>query len=185
MLSNPLPGSTMDVQQVSHAYGNITCLAWVSNVWFFTIVKMCWKNDVIRSGISPRLRQLSAGSQLYKCARAKCKTVYACACHGLSQDLDRGCPNEGFINFWVSKVWYKVHTTNETNNIHLQMLLFYASNCFVWIIIGVTLHNMHYLLKLSSSANPALNFWVFKLSENSVLGVQMTRWTHRWLRLAL
>ena len=20
-------------------------------------------------------------------------------------------PNEGFIDFWVSKVWYKVHTT--------------------------------------------------------------------------
>ena len=40
---------------------------------------------------------------------------------------------------------------------------------------------MHYLLELSSSANPDLNFWVSKLSKNSVLGVQMTCWTHRWL----
>ena len=40
---------------------------------------------------------------------------------------------------------------------------------------------MHYFLKLSSSANPDLNFWLSKLSKNSVLGVQMTRWTHRWL----
>ena len=40
---------------------------------------------------------------------------------------------------------------------------------------------MHYLLELSSPANPDLNFWVSKLSKNSVLGVQMTRWTHRWL----
>ena len=34
---------------------------------------------------------------------------------------------------------------------------------------------MHYLLKMSSSANPDLKFWVSKLSKNSVLGVQMTR----------
>ena len=40
---------------------------------------------------------------------------------------------------------------------------------------------MHYLLILSSSANHDLNFWVSKLSKNGVLGVQMTRWTHRWL----
>ena len=41
---------------------------------------------------------------------------------GLSQDL---CPNEGFIDIWVSKVWYKVHTTNEINHINLQILPFY------------------------------------------------------------
>ena len=40
---------------------------------------------------------------------------------------------------------------------------------------------MHYLLELASSANPDLNFWVSKLSKNSVLGVQMMRWTHKWL----
>ena len=40
---------------------------------------------------------------------------------------------------------------------------------------------MHYLLELSSSANPDQNFWVSKLSKNSVLGAQMTCWTHRWL----
>ena len=44
--------------------------------------------------------------------------------HGLSQDLETGCPNEGFIDFWVSKVWYKVHSTNEINHIYLQILLF-------------------------------------------------------------
>ena len=31
---------------------------------------------------------------------------------------------EGFIDFWVSKVWYKVHITNEINPIYLQILLF-------------------------------------------------------------
>ena len=44
--------------------------------------------------------------------------------HSLSQDLETGCPNRSFIDFWVSKVWYKVHTTNEINPIHLQILLF-------------------------------------------------------------
>ena len=44
--------------------------------------------------------------------------------HGLSQDLETGCPNRGFIDFWESKVWYKVHTTNEMNPIYLQILLF-------------------------------------------------------------
>ena len=41
---------------------------------------------------------------------------------GLSHDLETGCPNRGFIDFWVSKVWYKVHT-NEINPIYLQILL--------------------------------------------------------------
>ena len=40
---------------------------------------------------------------------------------------------------------------------------------------------MHYLLELSSLANPDLNIWVSKLSKNRVMGVQLTRWTHRWL----
>ena len=39
---------------------------------------------------------------------------------------------------------------------------------------------MHYLLRLSSSANPDQNVWVPKLSKNSILGVQMTCRTH-WL----
>ena len=29
--------------------------------------------------------------------------------HGLSQYLEIGCPNRGFIDLCVSKVWYKVH----------------------------------------------------------------------------
>ena len=37
---------------------------------------------------------------------------------GLSQDLETGCPNRGFIDFCASKVWYKVHTTNEINPIY-------------------------------------------------------------------
>ena len=28
---------------------------------------------------------------------------------GLSQYLETGCPNRGFIDFGVSKVWYKIH----------------------------------------------------------------------------
>ena len=38
--------------------------------------------------------------------------LYSTVEHGLSQNLETGCPNEGFIDFWVSKVWYNVHTTN-------------------------------------------------------------------------
>ena len=45
-------------------------------------------------------------------------------CHGLSQYLETGCPNRGFIDFCVSKVWYKLHTTNKINPIYLQILLF-------------------------------------------------------------
>ena len=44
--------------------------------------------------------------------------------HGLSQYLETGCPNRGFIDFYVSKVWYKVPTTNKINPIYLQILLF-------------------------------------------------------------
>ena len=44
--------------------------------------------------------------------------------HGLSQDLETRCPNEGFIDFWVSKVWYKVHTTDEINHIYLHRFCF-------------------------------------------------------------
>ena len=46
--------------------------------------------------------------------------------HGLSQYLETGCPNRGFIDFYVSKVWYKVHTstTNKINHKYLQILLF-------------------------------------------------------------
>ena len=32
---------------------------------------------------------------------------------GLSRYLETGCPNRGFIDFCVSKVWYKKHTTNK------------------------------------------------------------------------
>ena len=38
--------------------------------------------------------------------------IILAAVHRLSQDLETGCPSRGFIYFWVSKVWYKVHTTN-------------------------------------------------------------------------
>ena len=50
--------------------------------------------------------------------------MFSCVTHGLSQYLETGCPNRGFIDFWVSKVWYKVHTTNKINPIYLQILLF-------------------------------------------------------------
>ena len=43
---------------------------------------------------------------------------------GLSRYLETGCPNRGFIDFCVSKVWYKIHTTNKMDPIPLQILLF-------------------------------------------------------------
>ena len=36
---------------------------------------------------------------------------------GLSRYLETGCPNRGFIDFCVSKVWYKIHTTNKIDPI--------------------------------------------------------------------
>ena len=36
---------------------------------------------------------------------------------GLSRYLETGCPNRGFIDFCVSKVWYKKHTTNKIDPI--------------------------------------------------------------------
>ena len=44
--------------------------------------------------------------------------------HGLSHDLETGCPNRDFIDFWVSKVWYKIHTTNEINPIYIYRFCF-------------------------------------------------------------
>ena len=32
-----------------------------------------------------------------------------------NQELETGCPNEDFTDFWWSKVWYKVYNTNEIN----------------------------------------------------------------------
>ena len=36
---------------------------------------------------------------------------------GLSRYLETGCPNRGFKDFCVSKVWYKMHTTNKIDPI--------------------------------------------------------------------
>ena len=44
--------------------------------------------------------------------------------HGLSQYLETGCPNRGFIDFCMYKLWYKVHSANKINPIYLQILLF-------------------------------------------------------------
>ena len=43
--------------------------------------------------------------------------------HGLSQDLETRCPNEGFIDFWVSKA-YRAYTTNEINHIYIYRFCF-------------------------------------------------------------
>ena len=43
---------------------------------------------------------------------------------GLSRYLETGCPNRGFIDFCVSNVWYKIHTTNKIDPMPLQILLF-------------------------------------------------------------
>ena len=40
--------------------------------------------------------------------------------HSLSQDLKTGCPNIGFIDLWVSRVWYLVHTTNGMNLLNIS-----------------------------------------------------------------
>ena len=47
-----------------------------------------------------------------------------CLDQGLSRYFETGCPNRGFIDFCVSKVWYKIHTTNKIDPIPLQILLF-------------------------------------------------------------
>ena len=76
---------------------------------------------------------------------------------GLSQDMETGCPNGGFIDFWVSKVLNKVHTTNEIILIYLQILLFNASNCFA-CIVGVTLHALSSRIVIISKSAPAAEF---------------------------
>ena len=43
---------------------------------------------------------------------------------GLSRYLETGCPNKGFIDFCVSKVLFKIHTTNKIDPKPLQILLF-------------------------------------------------------------
>ena len=43
---------------------------------------------------------------------------------GLSRYLETGCPNRGFIDFCMSNVWYKTHTTNKIDPMPLQILLF-------------------------------------------------------------
>ena len=48
---------------------------------------------------------------------------YLCS-QGLSRYLETGCPNRGSIDCCVSKVWYKIHTTNKIDPIPLHILLF-------------------------------------------------------------
>ena len=45
-------------------------------------------------------------------------------CGHQSRYLETGCPNRGFIDFCVSKVWYKIHTTNKIDHIPLHILFF-------------------------------------------------------------
>ena len=56
--------------------------------------------------------------------RTKSVLIIFCVIHGLSQNLETGCLREGFIDIWVSKVWYKVHSISEINHIYLQIFLF-------------------------------------------------------------
>ena len=51
--------------------------------------------------------------------------------HSLNQDLETGCQNRGFIDFWGSKVWYKVHTTNDLNPIKPYAFFRQVSALFV------------------------------------------------------
>ena len=50
--------------------------------------------------------------------------THSCAEQGLSRYLETGCPKRGFMDFCVSKVWYKIHTTNKIDPTPLQILLF-------------------------------------------------------------
>ena len=59
---------------------------------------------------------------LIKCNTTQHYNIYSE--QGLSGYLETGCPNRGFIDFCVSKVWYKIHTTNKIDPIPLQILLF-------------------------------------------------------------
>ena len=43
---------------------------------------------------------------------------------GLELIFGNRVSNRGFIDFCVTKVWYKIHTTNKINPIPLQILLF-------------------------------------------------------------
>ena len=51
-----------------------------------------------------------------------------CHLHGLSQDLETGCPNEGFIDFWVllygniSQIEYLDLYTISLHVLHLLIL---------------------------------------------------------------
>ena len=98
---------------------------------------------------------------------------------GLSRYLETGCPNRGFIDCCVSKVWYKIHTTNKIDPIPLQILLFSGQILLcVSYKRDTTASTSSIFWEKSSLANSDINFWVSKLSKNSVLRVQKTRWTH-------
>ena len=66
--------------------------------------------------------RVSIDESIKRSTRKKTRRIYVG--QGLSRYLETGCPNRGFIDFCVSKVWYKIHTTNKINPIHLQSLLF-------------------------------------------------------------
>ena len=63
----------------------------------------------------PLMKEISGGCQWFNPLAVQ---------QGLSRYLETGCPNRGFIDFWVSQVWYKKHTTNKIDPIPLQILLF-------------------------------------------------------------
>ena len=75
--------------------------------------------------------QLPCSSTVYRNS-GNCLTKRQAGQQGLSQDLETGCPNGGFIDFWVSKVCYQVNTANEINLTYLQILLFFRPVTALW-----------------------------------------------------
>ena len=100
----------------------VTTHAYV-RVWQHTLICMCGTERVKMPIYEADLYQdffMNTNHQLLSD-----KGVSPYSGHGLSQHLETGCPNRGFIDCCVSKVWYKVHTTNRINPIYIYRFCFF------------------------------------------------------------
>ena len=80
-----------------------------------------WNGPITEQWWEPTV--ISCPQALHHPAASSC-CIHKLSLQGLSWYLETGCPNRGFIDFCVSKVWYKIHTTNKIDPIPLQILLF-------------------------------------------------------------
>ena len=120
-------------------------------------------NEKSLISLGGKKKQREGESRAFRCIQRGSRDLLGAWYQGLSRYLETGCPNRGFIDFCVSKVWYKIHTTNKIDPIPLQILLFYARYCFV-CLIKVTLQLLHLLRKVIFS-----KFW------HKLLGVQTVK----------